>query len=353
LQVVRTVSMAVKVFFTGVTGYIAGDALFAIYSKHPEFEYTALVRTEEKAAQVREAYPAVRLVLGDLDNADLLNQEASKADIVLHAADASDHEGAARAIASGLVEGHNKDRPGYWLHTGGAGILTWEDAEQDKLGEHSTKEYNDWDGVAELTALPDTAFHRNVDKVIIETGSDYSEVVKTAIICPPTIYGKGRGPVSSRSRQVYELTKLILTARYIPVVGLGKARWNNVHVHDLSELYLLLVEAAASKQSHPELWGARGYYLAENGEHNWTELAEKIGQESHRLGYVEALKKRDLSKDAALKQAGFEAVSWGLNSRGKAIRARRLLKWNPSCPSIEQEIPNIIKDEHTRLARAA
>jgi len=68
---------------TGVTGYIAGDALFAIYSKHPEFEYTALVRTEEKAAQVREAYPAVRLVLGDLDNADLLNQEASKADIVL------------------------------------------------------------------------------------------------------------------------------------------------------------------------------------------------------------------------------------------------------------------------------
>jgi len=165
--------------------------------------------------------------------------------------------------------------------------------------------------------------------------------------------GKGRGPVSSRSRQVYELTKLILTARYIPVVGLGKARWNNVHVHDLSELYLLLVEAAASKQSHPELWGARGYYLAENGEHNWTELAEKIGQESHRLGYVEALKKRDLSKDAALKQAGFEAVSWGLNSRGKAIRARRLLKWNPSCPSIEQEIPNIIKDEHTRLARAA
>jgi len=67
--------------------------------------------------------------------------------------------------------------------------LTWEDAEQDKLGEHSTKEYNDWDGVAELTALPDTAFHRNVDKVIIETGSDYSEVVKTAIICPPTIYG--------------------------------------------------------------------------------------------------------------------------------------------------------------------
>jgi uncharacterized protein YbjT (DUF2867 family) len=30
---------------TGATGYIGGDTLFALYSKHPEYEYTALVRT--------------------------------------------------------------------------------------------------------------------------------------------------------------------------------------------------------------------------------------------------------------------------------------------------------------------
>jgi hypothetical protein len=106
------------------------------------------------------------------------------------AADASDHEGAAKAIAEGIHSGHSKEKPGYWLHTGGTGILTWEDSENDRLGEWSDKEYNDWTGVEELTSLPDSAFHRNVDKVVLEAGNKYGDVIKTNIVCPPTIYGK-------------------------------------------------------------------------------------------------------------------------------------------------------------------
>ena len=105
------------------------------------------------------------------------------------AADASDHEGAAKAIAEGIRSGHSKEKPGYWLHTGGTGILTWEDSENDRLGEWSDKEYNDWTGVEELTSLPDSAFHRNVDKVVLEAGNKYGDVIKTNIVCPPTIYG--------------------------------------------------------------------------------------------------------------------------------------------------------------------
>ena len=265
------------------------------------------------------------------------------------------------------MKGHSKEHPGYYLHTGGTGILTWEDAENKRLGEHSDKEYNDWTRVEDLTNLPDTAFHRNVDKIVLEAGEKHSDVLKTVIVCPPTIYGalyygsfvslrlltvvlgRGRGPVSVRSRQVYELTKLILTGKYIPVVGSGKARWNSVHVSDLAQLFRLLVEAGVKGNSDKELWGARGYLLAENGEHVWTELAERIGKEAERLGFVGTLEKRDLSYDAALQQAGFEAISWGLNSRGKAERARKVLGWAPSAPSIEEEVPSIIKDEHERL----
>jgi hypothetical protein len=111
------------------------------------------------------------------------------------AADASDHEGAAKAIAEGIRSGHSKEKPGYWLHTGGTGILTWEDSENDRLGEWSGKEYNDWTGVDELTNLPDSAFHRNVDKVVLEAGNKYGDVLKTNIVCPPTIYGKCRKPL--------------------------------------------------------------------------------------------------------------------------------------------------------------
>ena len=106
------------------------------------------------------------------------------------AADASDHEGAAKAITAGLLEGHSQDKPGFWIHTGGTGILTWEDAQNGCKGQWSDKQYDDWDGVSELTGLPDHAFHRNVDKIVLEAGEKHGDVIKTALVCPPTIYGK-------------------------------------------------------------------------------------------------------------------------------------------------------------------
>jgi hypothetical protein len=70
-------------FRTGVTGYIAGDALHAIYQEHPDFEYSLLVRSKEKSEQVKKSYPTARIVLGDLDSSSLLEEEAAKADVVL------------------------------------------------------------------------------------------------------------------------------------------------------------------------------------------------------------------------------------------------------------------------------
>ncbi|KAF4551113.1 NAD dependent epimerase/dehydratase-like protein 5 [Elsinoe fawcettii] len=348
--------MTVKLFITGVTGYIAGDATHVIYKEHPDYDYTFLVRTEDKAAIVRKAYPSAKVVLGDLDDSALLKEQASKADIVLHAADASDHEGAAKAIAEGLVEGHSKENPGYWLHTGGTGILTYKDSENDfaTLGHWSDKQYNDGDGVEELTTLPDEAFHRNVDKVVLETGTKHKDSVKTIILCPPTIYGTGRGPISGRGRQVYELANLILQKHAIPVVGQGKARWNSVHIEDLSDVFALLINKAVAKDTSDELWGPKGYIFTENGEHIWTDLATTIAKKAAEQGLIKGEPKPyTLSKDEAIKQAGFEAVSWGLNSRGKAERARKYLRWKPSRPSIEDEAVGILKSEQERNSKKA
>lgn len=71
-----------KLFVTGATGFIGGDAFYAIANAHPEYEITALVRNSEKGAQVAKEYPSVKLVYGDLDSTDLLEEEAKKADIV-------------------------------------------------------------------------------------------------------------------------------------------------------------------------------------------------------------------------------------------------------------------------------
>lgn len=145
------------------------------------------------------------------------------------------------------------------------------------------------------------------------------------------------------------MAKLMLTGKYIPIVGAGKSRWNNVHIEDLSEVFDLLVEAAVRRDLSDEIWGPKGYMLIENGEHTWSDLARKMGQEAQNLGYVGPLDERSLSKEAALNQAGFEAVSWGLSSRGRGLRAKKFLDWNPKMHSLEAELPNIIQKEQQRL----
>ena len=46
------------------------------------------------------------------------------------------------------------------------------------------------DSDSPLEGLPDHAFHRNVDKIVLETGAKHAGSVNTALLCPPTIYGE-------------------------------------------------------------------------------------------------------------------------------------------------------------------
>lgn len=217
------------------------------------------------------------------------------------------------------------------MHTGGAGILTYFDSEVKKtFGEPDEKVFNDLHGIEELVNLPAAAFHRNVDEIVLNTGIRHADAVKTVIICPPTIYGDGRGPSSGRGRQVYELASFVLREQYCPRIGKGLSRWNNVHVRDLSKVFELLVQAALDPSSNddPEIWGAHGYFFTENGEHVWGDLSLAIGKEAHKQGYIKdgTPGLRDWSIDEAVKSsAGFEAASWGMNSRGVAARAKKFL----------------------------
>ncbi|KAE8135119.1 NAD(P)-binding protein [Aspergillus pseudotamarii] len=348
--------MTIKVFVTGATGYIGGDVLYHLHQRYPDFEYALLIRSQEKAKKVLSSYPKARIVIGANDDSALLEREAAWADFVIHTADSSDHDGAAKAIAKGLVQGHSASRPGFWLHTGGTGILTYFDSEVKKtFGEADDKVFNDLEGINELINLPAAAFHRNVDEIVLNTGIEHADAVKTAIICPPTIYGEGRGPISGRGRQVYELASFVLKEQYCPRIGKGLSRWNNVHVRDLSRVFELLVQAAMdpSSKDDPEIWGAHGYYFTENGEHVWGDLSVAVGEEAFKQGYIKgggAPELRDWSIDEAVNSsAGFEAASWGMNSRGVAARAKKVLGWQPQERSLSDELPDIIRSEAARM----
>ena len=213
-------------------------------------------------------------------------------------------------------------------------------------GEESPKVYDDWDGIREVTSsLPDHAPHRKVDKIIL---AGVSSDVKTAIVCPPTIYGRSRSPGNQRGHQIYELARNTLEKKHGIQVGAGQARWTNVHVFDLSDCYMKLVEAAA-QGGGKATWGADGYYFTENGEHVWGDVASVVAAEAKKQGYLETDEVVEVLAEEADKLSPAGSILWGANSRCKALRARNLLGWMPKEQSMDAETPEVVSSEAKRL----
>lgn len=273
--------------------------------------------------------------------------------VFIDTADSSDHAGAAHAIAEGLASTHSPSNPAYYIHISGTGILCWYDSEHSRYGEAPLPEqaYDDLDGIDAVTSLPDQAWHRDVDKIVLAEAARDPGAVKIAIVCPPTIYGVGRGPVHQRSRQVPLLIALTLERGTAPVIGNGLTEWDNIHVHDLSGLIVLLAQQAVRhgpNSDEQEIFGPKGYYFCENGRHKWSELAEMIAKEANKQGLISGTSTRRLEVNEARDKFGMEPLTWGLNSRGTAKRGRKYLGWIAKSPSLSDSISDMVTFEGQR-----
>lgn len=252
---------------------------------------------------------------------------------------------AVKALTDGLAA---RTDPGYLIQTSGTGILLFADLEHAIFGEASPKIYDDWEGIDEVTSLPDFAPHRKVDKMILAAGTGKASKIKTAIVCPPTIYGQGRGPGNQRGHQVYELARCTLEQKQGFQVGAGRTYWPNVHVFDLSKVYLALVEAAANGGGKAT-WGEAGYYFTENGEHIWGEVSKLVASAAQQQGFISSDEVVSVSALEADKLSSHGSALWGANSRCRAIRARKLLGWSPIGTSLIDEIPLVVESEAKKL----
>jgi nucleoside-diphosphate-sugar epimerase len=329
---------------TGATGYIGGDALYAVVNTYPDLNITALVRNSDKGAKVAAQYAKIRLVYGDLDSTDLITKEVADADIVLHCADC-DHMASATAIVAGLAR---SEKQTYFIHTSGTGVLAFEDFEQGTYGIRREKVYDDWDGIGEVTSLPDSALHRNVDKVVL-AASQASTNIHTAIVCPPCIWGPGRGPDKQRSVQVYDLTRAALKRHKGFVINEGVNVWTEVHVQDLSNVYLALVTAALSPDGGKATWNDKGYYFTENGQFSWGELSQKLTKLMFDKKLINSNEVDHLDKDDTDKLKPWGSYLWGTNSLCKATRAEKLFGWKPAQKKLFDSLSEIVDDEARKL----
>jgi nucleoside-diphosphate-sugar epimerase len=106
---------------------------------------------------------------------------------------------------------------------------------------------------------PRADMNRYVRQAAIEKG------VRSVVICPPMIYGPGRG-LQHDSDQIPRLIALSRQVGAGVYFGKGLNRYSNVHIDDLVDLYLLVMEKAAGGS----------FFFAENGNNSFKEVAEMI-----------------------------------------------------------------------------
>jgi nucleoside-diphosphate-sugar epimerase len=113
---------------------------------------------------------------------------------------------------------------------------------------------------------------RVVDNYILDLGAGGP---KTVIIFPPIIFGTGKGPVNQRSVQVPSLARATLMQRVGLYLGRGLSRWGIIHVSDLADLFVKLVEHAVNATPAP-IWNENGLFFAENGFEVGSILSPKL-----------------------------------------------------------------------------
>lgn len=292
-----------KVFLTGASGYIGGSVAAAL--RGAGHHVIGLVRSAQKAEQVRSL--GIEPVSGTLEDGALLARQARDADAVIHTADA-DHRAAAESMLAALA-GSGKA----FVHTSGSSIVG-----DQAWGEPGDKIYDD---DTPFEPGPGRAARVAVNHVVLAAARNG---VRAAVLSPSLIYGTGRGA----HRDSIQVPRLIALARKSGVarhVGRGENLWSNVHIDDLVDLYLRVLERAPAGAS----------YYAENGEASMRKVCETI---SRALGY--AGRTQGMSKEEAIAEfgAGPAAYTYGSNSRVRATRARRELGWAPRRDALLESI---------------
>ncbi|SCV33508.1 related to nucleoside-diphosphate-sugar epimerase [Fusarium fujikuroi] len=307
-----------SIFLTGASGYVGGQLLHELAQAHPEYTIATLVRDASAAETIAKAYPRVRTVVGDLDDSALVEQEASQALVVLS----------------------------YLIQISGASLLPVKDLSSPsfKPGEPSSEVWDDLDGVSSILDLIRSHDSRVVDNYILKIAKE-TPSVKTALVLPPIIYGKGQGPVKQRSVQIPALSKVAIERGHAVRAGRGLAAWTNVHVADLARLFTILTEKGADGSEDENVWGEKGIYLPGVGELTWADISDRVAKAAKDQGLIDTLDVEELYKpevDTAL-PAG--SVFFGSNARSKPRRATEVLGWEPKETGLDQEIPRAVAEE--------
>jgi nucleoside-diphosphate-sugar epimerase len=287
-----------KVFLTGGSGYI-GQAV-ALRLKKAGHDVLALVRDESKAAKLKEA--GVKLTKGDLGNPAGYAASAWGRAAIVHLAQDYSANGpeldkktiqSARDLLRGQVGAT-------FIYTSGCWVLGTTDGVADETAPVKPAKMVAWRPAHEQLALD-----------LAQDG------IRAVVVRPGIVYG-GKGGLTGL------LFGPAAKGGAAQTVGEGGNHWPMVHVDDLAELYVRLVERAPAGSI---------YNAADASQHTQRELAEAASRAAGKDGKVQVQQPDGSPLQEAL----------ALDQRISSEKARNDLDWRPRHESFTAEADQLFK----------
>ncbi|KAG8779114.1 hypothetical protein FRC12_024626 [Ceratobasidium sp. 428] len=277
-----------SIFILGATGYIGGAVCTGVRKAYPNVPTVALVRNPSNNAAIEAQ--GTRVLQGSHSDYDLIQNEASKSDLIINCADADDLE-LTKALLKGIKQ--RKETPGAKLpiliHTSGTSVVG--DAPSGEPSDFSKKVWNDANP-DDIRSIAIDQPHRTID------------------------------------------LEASLRRKEVPYIGKGTNTWNNVHIKDLQQLYLLVIQHALDVRNKGQtVESYENFYFGSAGTHEWGAVSKALAP----LLY----EKKSIDKPEAVSvPVGAERVldfNTGNNSVSTADRGRAL-GWKPSQPSWDESL---------------
>ena len=289
-----------KVFITGANGYIGGTIATLLLKKG--YEVTGLVRQTQLTAELEAL--GMRVVTGNIDDIMLITEEAIKADAVINTATVLDTFFIDTLINA--LRGTGKTL----IHTSGSSILG-----DNAVGQRSDFIYNE--DIPLIPAVAKTLWVALNDHVRHAA----KQGIRSMVIVPTMVYGEGLG-LRKESIQLPFLYQLSLQKGMGVHVESGESIWSNIHVEDLGDLYVKMLENGVPG----------GYYFAENGEASFKDIAKEI---SNKMGKGEETLSISINEAVTyFKNADIARFGLASNSRCSSAKAKQTLGWRPKHNSI-------------------
>jgi nucleoside-diphosphate-sugar epimerase len=284
------------VFLTGGTGLVGSAVLRALLADGHSVH--ALARSDRSAQALESAGATV--VRGDVDDPAVLADAAHSADAFVHTAAGSDGKDADRdaglldAVLPALA-GTGKayvHTSGVWVH--GSGVI---------------------DEETPFAPPPLTAWRLPLDARVRAAAADG---VRSVVIAPGIVHGRGQGlPNVAKGGPRTDDGALVL-------LGSGEQHWTTVFADDLGRLYARAVAEATPGS----------YYLGVSGQ---NPTVREIGEAADRGagGEGRVVSEPDEATEARL---GPLAGALLLDQQATGAKARRELGWEPTGPSLLEEL---------------